>query len=75
MSPLAVTFSLLTLVPAAVNPSLLLRGETLTVTLCGGGSASIPLDNPLPGSNGAACCAKGCHSNEKRRNAGNRLAA
>ena len=68
MNPLALSFSALALVPAAVNPSLLLGGETLTVTLCGGGSASIPLDNPLPGSNGTACCAKGCHTSEKRRN-------
>lgn len=68
MNPLALPFAALALVPAAVNPSLLLRGETLAVTLCGGGSASIPLDNPLPGSNNAACCAKGCHSSEKRRN-------
>jgi hypothetical protein len=68
VSPLALSFSVLALVPAAVDPSLLLRGETLTVTLCGGGTASIPLDNPLPGSNNAVCCAKGCRSSEKRRN-------
>lgn len=68
MNSLAAAFSAFALVPAAVNPSLLLRGETLSVTLCGGGNASIPLDNPLPGSNNAACCAKGCHSSEKRRN-------
>jgi len=55
------------LLPAAVNPALLVRGEVLTAGLCGGGSVSIPLDNPLPGSNGAACCAKGCHAGEKRR--------
>lgn len=59
--------ALAALVPAAVNPSLLLRAEEISVTLCGGGSVSIPLDNPLPGSNGAACCAKGCHTGEQRK--------
>jgi len=65
--------ALAALVPAAANPALLVRGEALDVTLCGGGSVSIPLENPLPGSNGAACCAKGCHAGEQRKRTRGRI--
>lgn len=67
MGPLTQAFAVVALVPAAANPSLMLRGEALLMTLCGGGTISVPLDNPLPGTQGAACCAKGCHSSDKKR--------
>ncbi len=63
-------FAVLALLPAAANPSLLVRGEALALSLCGGSaSVSIPLDSPLPGTTGSACCAKGCQSGEKRKRA------
>lgn len=60
--------ALAALLPAAANPSLLLRSETMMVTLCGGGLVNVPLGAPiLPGSKGTACCAKGCHSSDRRK--------
>ncbi|WP_054530913.1 hypothetical protein [Erythrobacter sp. SG61-1L] len=67
MGPLTQAFAVIALVPAAANPSLMLRGEALLMTLCSGASISVPLGNPLPGTQGAACCAKGCHSTDKKR--------
>jgi hypothetical protein len=61
--------ALAALVPAAANPSLLVQGEALELALCAGGSISVPLDNPVPGSQTSACCAKGCQSDEKRKQA------
>jgi|GEM_PF-1897832 len=62
--------ALLALLPAAANPSLLVEGEWLAVTLCGGGTMSIPLDNPLPGSQASACCSKGCREDSRRKQRG-----
>ncbi|MXO65146.1 hypothetical protein [Altericroceibacterium endophyticum] len=64
--------SLTALLPAALNPSLIAQAEGITLALCGGApdrpALTIPLDQPpLPGTPGAACCAKGCHSSEKKR--------
>lgn len=69
MGPLTQAFAVVALIPAAANPSLMLRGEALLMSLCGGGAVSVPLETPLPGSQGAACCAKGCHSDDKRKRA------
>jgi len=67
MAPLHLV-ALAALLPAAANPSLLLRSETMMVSLCSGGVANVPLGAPiLPGSKGGACCAKGCHSGERRK--------
>ncbi|MCP5397132.1 MAG: hypothetical protein H6918_10465 [Sphingomonadaceae bacterium] len=61
------------LVPAALNPSLIMiEGKTLSSLVCGTGvTQEIPLSGPvLPGTAGAACCAKGCHSaSEKKKKA------
>lgn len=62
--------ALAALLPAALNPSLLARDGAIFLSLCGGASAvsiSIPMDAPLPGKDGTACCNKGCHSDEKRK--------
>ncbi|HTN14612.1 MAG TPA: hypothetical protein VL094_07375 [Sphingomonadaceae bacterium] len=67
MGPLTQAFAMLALIPAAANPSLMLRGEALLMSLCGGGAISVPLETPLPGTPGAACCAKGCHADDKRK--------
>lgn len=65
----ASTAAVMALVPAALNPSLLVRGESLAALVCGGGAAvQIPLGDPIiPGTVGSACCAKGCHSSEKKK--------
>jgi hypothetical protein len=59
--------AIVALLPAAANPALLARGEALALSLCGGGSLTIPANTPLPNADGAACCNKGCHSNDKRK--------
>lgn len=59
-----------TLLPAALNPSLIASTQGLTLSLCGpsGGSMSVPGGTPpLPGSDGSACCTKGCHSSQERK--------
>jgi hypothetical protein len=69
MSLPAGIFALVALVPVVANPALPDRG-VLSATLCGSGAAvSIPLGDPLPGTDGGACCAKGCHSGERRKRA------
>ncbi|MBD3729620.1 MAG: hypothetical protein IE933_07935 [Sphingomonadales bacterium] len=57
------------LVPAALNPSLLATEMTLGAIVCGSGvTVQIPLGDPvLPGTLGSACCAKGCHSSERKK--------
>ncbi len=57
------------LLPAAANPSLIAQAEGITLALCGQNASSItiPGETPLPGTNGGACCAKGCHSSDKRK--------
>lgn len=60
------------LMPAALNPSLIASASGITLALCGGagGSVNVPLGGPsLPGSNGGACCAKGCHGSQERKRA------
>lgn len=57
------------LLPAALNPSLLASARGITLSLCGGGSVTIPSGQPeIPGTNGGACCAKGCRSSDRRQN-------
>lgn len=71
MKPLFPMVALAALVPAAANPSLLVRPEVLTLSMCGGGTVTVPLDGPLiPGSNGTVCCAKGCHTDDRRKRTG-----
>ena len=57
--------SLAALLPAALNPSLIMiEGKSLSSLVCGTGvTQEIPLSGPvLPGTAGGACCAKGCHA-------------
>lgn len=58
------------LAPAALNPSLAAAAAHIELALCGpaGGMVKIPTKTPsLPGSDGAMCCAKGCHSSHDRK--------
>lgn len=58
------------LVPAALNPSLVLAAPALVLGLCGqaGMTIAVPAKTPPPpGSDGAACCSKGCHSSHDRK--------
>lgn len=60
----------LALVPAALNPSLVMAASGIVLDLCGqaGTSVTVPVRTPpLPGSDGAACCSKGCHSAQERK--------
>ena len=62
----------LALLPAALNPSLAASAMGITLSLCGAAGASItlPAGAPsLPGSNGSACCSKGCHASQERKRA------
>ncbi|MFV0645641.1 MAG: hypothetical protein ACK5NN_14310 [Sphingomonadaceae bacterium] len=71
MALAAQALSILALVPAAANPSLLMtEASTLSAGLCGtvnGVLIEIPLGDPvLPGTVGTACCSKGCHSSSRK---------
>ena len=58
------------LVPAALNPSLTAAAAHIELALCGpaSGTVKVPTKTPSPpGSDGAMCCAKGCHSSHDRK--------
>jgi hypothetical protein len=59
------------LLPAALNPSLIASASGIALSLCGsaaGATVTVPAGAPsLPGTNGAACCAKGCHASQERK--------
>ena len=59
------------IVPAGVNPSLLVVDSQIQLALCGQGlsSVSIPGQPLLPGSGSGLCCAKGCHTGQDRKRA------
>lgn len=61
-------FAALALVPAMVGP-LEAQARTLAVPLCGGAAMSVPvpLRDAPPGPPQGPCCAKGCHSDNKRK--------
>ena len=62
--------ALAALIPVAANPSLAAGAESLVLGLCGDADAvTVPMDNPLPGTDRSACCDKGCHSSDKRKRA------
>ncbi len=65
----ALAFASLALFPAALNPSLNVRAETMSMVLCAGGarqSVEVPVGDPvLPGTAGSACCAKGTDSRRR----------
>ncbi len=70
MKPFTPGLALIALLPAALNPSLAAAAPRIMLGLCGqaGGSVSIPTETPSPpGSNGALCCAKGCHNSQDRK--------
>ena len=62
---------LVALFPAIVGPLPLEEGSrALVLALCGGGSIEIALesdDGTLPAPATTPCCAKGCHSGERKR--------
>ena len=43
------------------------RGGVLALALCNGGSVTVPLGGERQGRGTAPCCAKGCHTSDKRR--------
>ncbi|OCC24723.1 hypothetical protein MB02_04395 [Croceicoccus estronivorus] len=68
-SPLKILM-IATLLPAGLNPSLIASANGIALSLCGsaGASVTVPLGAPsLPGTNGSACCAKGCHGSQERK--------
>lgn len=70
----ATLLALAALVPAALNPGLVLHRPGIPVALCGGSVGSvveIPVDpQPLPGSDEEMCCGKACHAGSSRKRAG-----
>jgi hypothetical protein len=70
MKPITPCLAALALVPAALNPSLAMAASGIVLDLCGqsGASVTVPVKTPpLPGSDGAACCSKGCHNAQERK--------
>lgn len=64
-------FGALALLPAMLGP-LEAEARTLTAPLCGGGGGGamaipIPARDAPPGPAQGPCCAKGCHSDSKRK--------
>ena len=69
-------FAMLALLPAVTGPPPAQIAATntentasgsITLALCNGGKVSVPLQGGPPARGTAPCCAKGCHSAEKRR--------
>ncbi len=60
------TIALLAAVPMIVGPVPADEERTLTMTLCGGGSVTIPLGHDTPPS-GSDCHQKACHAGNCRR--------
>ncbi|GLK45573.1 MULTISPECIES: hypothetical protein [Novosphingobium] len=58
-------FGTLALVPAMVGPLQVEAREFVAMT-CNGGAVSVPVPAP-PGPPQGPCCAKGCHSDSKRK--------
>lgn len=63
------------LLPVAFNVAPAAAANVLIVPVCTGDGQvhlmRLPGDNPpLPGKDGAGCCAKGCHSGGSRKRAG-----
>ena len=72
MTRLDILFALVSLLPAAVNPTPSHARTSLLVALCSGDgvarTTSLPLvPTELPGGDRATCCAKGCHSGTARK--------
>lgn len=72
MIGLGETLALVALVPAMTGPVGSADSgsfaESALVALCGGGTLVIPFDGqPLRGPVTAPCCAKGCHSRDRRK--------
>lgn len=57
------------LVPAMVGPQPAPQGGAgvIVLALCNGGSITVPVDQTPPASGTQPCCAKGCHSAERKR--------
>lgn len=68
MNPFAAVFAAAALVPAMAAPQpRAADGGSITVTLCEGGSMVIPLGRAPVQEGSTPCCAKGCHSDQKRK--------
>lgn len=68
MTPGIALFAITALFPAMTGPFPADRARVMTVMLCGGGSAAVPLGSGAPAGDGSApCCAKGCHSSCSRK--------
>jgi hypothetical protein len=68
MKAVVAPLALLAMAPAMLGSAALAQARTMTVALCGGGTASIPLNGSVPaGGENAPCCAKGCHSGSSRK--------
>ncbi|EJL24693.1 hypothetical protein [Novosphingobium sp. AP12] len=68
MKPSLALFGALALMPAMVGP-LEAEARTLLAPLCGGSAMmlQIPQREAPPGPPQGPCCAKGCHSDNKRK--------
>lgn len=72
MIALGEVLALVALVPAMTGPvggaESDSAGQSTAVALCGGGTLLIPFEGqPMRGPATAPCCAKGCHSRDRRK--------
>lgn len=68
MSGIAALMAFVAIIPAAMNPSLVVRDKSLSAFVCGSGATvAIPVGSPdLPGSVPSMCCAKGCQTKNRK---------
>ena len=64
----ATLLAAIALLPAMTGPLGGAEQRSLDVSLCAGGTVSLPLEeSPAPRDGTAPCCAKGCHSSSSRK--------
>ena len=64
----ATLLAAIALLPAMTGPLGGAEHRSLNLSLCAGGTVTLPLEgSPTPQDGTAPCCAKGCHSSSSRK--------
>lgn len=62
-------FATAAMIPAMIGPAPAKAGAELVMALCNGGTITLPVTggNTPPGPAQGPCCAKGCHTSDRRK--------